>query len=84
MLPERLPAPVGIDRSAKIEKPRQHTSCVRFDDRNGLTERKACNRVRGVFADSGKRLHSVDCAWKLSAVSIHHRFCSGVEISRAA
>jgi hypothetical protein len=32
MLPKRFPGCVGIDRFAKIEKPGQDASCVRFDD----------------------------------------------------
>src|SRR5215475_4537477 len=54
MLPERLPARVGIDRSAKIEKPREHTSCVRFDDWDRLIESKAGHCMGSVFPDSGE------------------------------
>ena len=84
VLPKHLPARFGIDRSAQIEKPRQNATGVRFDDRNRLIEGKAGHCVRGVFPDSGKLSHLLDFAREVSAMSIHNRFCGGVEISRAS
>src|SRR5262245_1895623 len=84
MLPERLPARVGIDRSAKIEKPREHTSCVRFDDWGRLMESKAGHCMRSVFPDSGELSHSLDVPWEVSTMAIHNGFGCGVEISRAS
>jgi hypothetical protein len=40
--------------------------------------------VRSIFPDSGKLSHLLDSPWEVSAMSIHNRFCCGVEISRAS
>jgi len=69
---------------AQIEKPRQNATGVRFDDRNRLIKSKAGYGVRGVFPNSGKSSHLLDAPWEISAMSIHNRFCCGVEISRAS
>ena len=37
-----------------------------------------------VFPDSGELSHLLDAAWEVSAMSIHNRFCCGVEISRTS
>ena len=47
-------------------------------------EGKAGKGVRGVSPDAGELPHLVDCPRELSAMSIHDRFCCGVEISRAS
>ena len=83
MLPKRFPARVGINRFAQIEKPRQNATGVSFDDRHRLIKGKAGYGVGGVFPDSGKLSHLLDSAREVSAMSIHNRFCCGVEISRA-
>jgi hypothetical protein len=69
---------------AQIEKPRQNATGVRFDDRNRLIKGKAGHCMGGVFPDSGKLPHSLDPLREVSAMSIHNRFCGGVEISRAS
>ena len=84
MLPKHFPPRAGIDRFAKIEKPRQNASGVGFDDGDGLIEGKAGNGVRAVFADAGELLHLVGCPRELSAVSIHNDSRGGVKISRAS
>jgi hypothetical protein len=40
--------------------------------------------VCGVFPDAGKPSHLLDFPWEVSVMSIHNRFCCGVEISRAS
>jgi hypothetical protein len=82
--PKYSPTPVRIDRFARIEKPRKHASCVRFDDRNSLIEGKAGKGASSVFADPGELLQSVDCSRELSTMPIHDHFCCRVEISRAS
>jgi hypothetical protein len=67
----------------QIEKPRQNASCVRFDNWHRLIERKAGNGVRSVFADARELLQLINATRKLPAMSIHNRFCCGVEIARA-
>jgi hypothetical protein len=84
VLPKHSSAGFGIDRFAQIEKPRQNATRVRFDDRNRLIKGKTSHCVRGVFPDSGKLSHLLDFAREVSAMSIHNRFCGGVEISRAS
>jgi hypothetical protein len=49
-----------------------------------LIKGKAGYGVTGVFPDSGKLSHLLDSPWEVSAMSIHNRFCCGVEISRAS
>jgi hypothetical protein len=69
---------------AQIEKPGHKATGVRFDDRNGLIKGKAGYGMGGVFPDSGKLSDLLDAPWEISAMSIHNRFCGGVEISRAS
>jgi hypothetical protein len=38
----------------------------------------------GVFPNSGKLPHLLDPLREVSAMSIHNRFCCGMEISRAS
>jgi hypothetical protein len=68
----------GIDGFAKIKKPRQNASRVRLKDWNGSIEREAGHRVRGVFPDSGKSPHLLDCAREASVMSIHNDACCAV------
>jgi len=83
VLPKGFSSGVRIDGFAQIEKPRQNPSGVGLDDRDRLIEGKAGHRMRGVFPDSGKLSHLLDSSWEVSAMSAYHRFCRGVEISRA-
>ena len=84
MLPKHFPTRVGIDRFAQIEKPRQNATGVRLDDWDRLIKCKAGHGVSGVFSDSGKSSHLLDPPWEVSAMSVHNRFCGGMEISRAS
>jgi hypothetical protein len=68
----------------QIEKPSQHATRVRFDNRNRLIKRKAGHCMRGVFPDSGKLSHLLDSPREMSAISSHNGFGRGVEISRAS
>jgi hypothetical protein len=60
ILPKLFPLRTGIDRFAKIEKPRQNASRVSFDDWNGSIKREAGHCVRSVFADARQSLHLFD------------------------
>jgi len=84
VLPQRFPAGRVIDRFAKVEKPSQNASRVSFENRHRLIKRKAGDRVRGVFSNSGELLHSIDRSRKVPSASIYNGPSGGVKISRTS
>jgi hypothetical protein len=81
MSPQYFPSRPRIDRPAEVKNPRQHSSNICFDDRDGLIEGKRGNGMGGVFGDPRELLDLLSCARKSSIVSIDNDLRRGVKIS---
>src|SRR5205085_2181626 len=72
-----------IDRTSYIKQTREHSSTVRFDDWDGLIERKCRNGVCGVFSNSWQHAHFIDRCWETAAMSAFHEPCCRLKIPGA-
>lgn len=67
-----------------IEKSREQTRNVCFDNGHGLIEREGCDSVCRITADPGQFANGGKIAWEPATMSILHNPRSGVEIVDAA